>query len=517
MGLVWRPDGSKPQAAGGCTTRPQVSVAVPDEMYDIVFSAARATESAGTCASYKVIDRSAGQVDEDIKAGGDAVPDVWIPDSPIWVDDVSSRLGSGWVTQGGTLATSPVVFAVPQSLQAVKKYQKKTDWRTIFNAGLPITVSDPTTSSATIAATATTERLATEKSQRNAFFQDVITLSRSSETPESLQSKATQGADVARMYPSTEQQVLAFDKAHPGQGLTTFTPKQGAPALTYQWVVPVKPDAAPNAALSALYTRLASPAVKQQLVKAGFRVEGLAPPTPAALPSYAKAIADPSPAQGVAAVKNFNDLAKDARMLVMVDVSGSMVAPIAPGQSRIELLEQFSIGALQVLPQTTQIGAWAFSTNLVGAQPWRDEADGIGPISHTQTGDAHKAKLVAAAKTLPTLVAKNGDTALYDSAWAAYQRVNASYDKRYVNSVVIMTDGSNDNPAGGLNLQQLISRLRSAYNPDKPVKIVAIGIGKQADTRALAELASATDGLSYRALTPQDVTNVFLDAFLKRS
>ncbi|MBO1753540.1 substrate-binding domain-containing protein [Allobranchiibius sp. CTAmp26] len=504
-------------AASACPTKTQVKVAVPDELYGVVVQQARAAEAAGVCASYLVVDEPAGQVAKDSASGGNAIPDVWIPDSPIWVDDVSSRLGAGWVTQGGTIATSPVVFAVPKSLQGNPAFDKKTDWRTIFESGLPISVSDPTTSSTTISAAATAEQLTTDTLQRTGFFKSLVTLSRSAESQRTLQGKATKGASVARMYPSTEQQVLAFNRAHPTQRLLTFTPKQGAPQLSYQWVVPVKANAPDSKVLSALYQRLTSPAVKGQLVAAGFRVAGSAPPSPSALPSYAKLIPQPSRAESVLAVKDYNDLAKDARMLVMLDVSGSMSTPIDQGESRIQLLEQFSIGAVNTLPPTTKIGVWAFSTNLVGTQPWLDESGGIQSIAHTPTGTAYKARLVAAVKTLPGLVVRNGDTALYDSTWAAYQRVSAGYDARYVNSVVILTDGANDNPAGGLRLQQLLTRLRNAYNPDKPVKIVAIGIGNQIDKSALDAIASATNGLSYQALTASDVTNVFLDAFLKRS
>ena len=514
--LVWQGGHSGRGAASSCPTKSQVKVAVPDELYDIVFSQARAAEAAGVCATYAVVDEPAGQVDKDITSGGDAIPDVWIPDSPIWVDDVSSRLGDGWVTQGGTIATSPVVFAVPKSLQGNPAFDKKTDWRTIFASGLPITVSDPTTASTTISAAATAEQLTTDTLQRTGFFKSLVTLSRSAESQRTLEDKATQGASVARMYPSTEQQALAFNRAHPTQPLLTFTPKQGAPQLSYQWVVPVKANAPDSTALAALYQRLTSPAVKRQLVAAGFRVPGSAAPSPSALPSYARLIPQPTRAESVSAVKDYNDLAKDARMLVLLDVSGSMVTPIGPGQSRVQLLEQFCIGALDALPQTTKVGAWAFSTNLVGTQPWRDESGGIESIAHTPVGTAYKARLVAAAKTLPGLVLKNGDTALYDSTWAAYQRVSSGYDSHYVNSVVILTDGANDNPAGGLGLQQLLAKLRAAYNPDKPVKIVAIGIGRQIDKSALDSMASATNGLSYQALTASDVTNVFLDAFLKR-
>ncbi|NYJ73656.1 hypothetical protein HNR15_000619 [Allobranchiibius huperziae] len=514
--LVWQYGQGSSSVASACPKKSQVKVAVPDEMYSLVLDQARAAEEAGGCAAYTVVDEPAGQVAQQITSGGDSVPDVWIPDSPIWVDDVSSRLGSGWVTQGGTIATSPVVFAVPKSLQGIRKYNKKTDWRTIFASGLPISVSDPVDSSTTISAAATAEQVTSNIRQRNTFFKSLITLSRSSQTPRALQDKATKGSSQARMYPATEQQVLTFNRAHPTRKLLTFTPRQGAPQLEYQWVVPVKSDAPDAKVLSALYERLTSPGVKRQLVAAGFRVPDAAAPSPAALPSYAKIISQPSSSESVLAVKDYNELAKDARMLVLLDVSGSMTAPIAQGQSRIELLEQFSIGALDALPPTTKIGAWAFSTNLVGSQPWLDESGGIESIAHTPAGDAFKANLKAAVKTLPDLVVRNGDTALYDSTWAAYQRVSASYDPRYVNSVVILTDGANDNPAGGLSLQQLVSKLRGAYNPAKPVKIVAIGIGDQIDKSALDTMASATNGLSYQARTPQDVTNVFLDAYLKR-
>lgn len=93
-----------------------------------------------------------------------------------------------------------------------------------------------------------------------------------------------------------------------------------------------------------------------------------------------------------------------------------MTTPIAPGRSRVALLKQFTIVALDVLPQSTKIGAWAFSTDLVGKQAWKDMSGGIDSIERTPVDNAHRAELVAAANSLPGLVAKNGDTGLYDSA-----------------------------------------------------------------------------------------------------
>ena len=325
--LVWHNGHSRTTNAATCAQKPQITVAVPDEMYGVVAAQARAAEAAGVCATYSVVNRPAGQVAKDVTSGGSAVPDVWITDSPIWVDEVSNKLGDGWVTQGGTIATSPVLFAVPKSLQGIAAYDKKTDWRTIFDAGLPIAVSNPIASSTTISAAATAEQLTTNSTQRDTFFQSLATLSRSSQTQRTLQVKATEGASAARMYLSTEQQVLAFNRAHPAAKLLPFTPKQGAPQLSYQWVVPVKATAPDSAALSALYQRLTSSTVKQQLVTAGFRVSGSAAPSPAALPGYAKLIPLPSRSESVQAVKDYNDLARQARALVMPDVSGSTSTP----------------------------------------------------------------------------------------------------------------------------------------------------------------------------------------------
>ena len=62
----------------------------------------------------------------------------------------------------------------------------------------------------------------------------------------------------------------------------------------------------------------------------------------------------------------------------------------------------------------------------------------------------------------------NGKTGLYDTVLAAYKAVQNNWDPSRVNSVVIMTDGQNDDP-GGMTLDQLISQLKSIQNPAKPV------------------------------------------------
>ncbi|TWP38625.1 VWA domain-containing protein [Leekyejoonella antrihumi] len=223
----------------------------------------------------------------------------------------------------------------------------------------------------------------------------------------------------------------------------------------------------------------------------------------------------------VATLWTWHNLAKDARMLVLVDVSGSMsdqMDPNRPGTSRIDVLRGLELGALSTMPRSTEIGAWAFSTNLRGpGKDWKPLSKGIHPVGPPGRSNTFRQALVGAVGEMPKLVARNGDTALYDSVWAAYAEVSRTYDPAFVDSVVVLTDGKNEDPNGGLDLSQLLTRLKTAYNPQKPVKIVTISIGDGTDPAALQQIATTTNGLSYRPRSADQITSVFIDAFLHRN
>jgi hypothetical protein len=108
-----------------------------------------------------------------------------------------------------------------------------------------------------------------------------------------------------------------------------------------------------------------------------------------------------------------------------------------------------------------------------------------------------------------------GDTGLYDSTLAAFRQANKNWSSGYVNSVVVMTDGVNDDSTGGIDLNGLLAALKREYNKDRPVRIVTIGMG-EADTRALQLIAKATGATSYLANTPEDIETVLVKALLAR-
>jgi hypothetical protein len=112
---------------------------------------------------------------------------------------------------------------------------------------------------------------------------------------------------------------------------------------------------------------------------------------------------------------------------------------------------------------------------------------------------------------------KNGDTGLYDTALAAYKEVQNGWQAGRVNSVILFTDGKNENP-GGLTLPQLVTQLKKLNDPERPVRMVIIGIGDQVDPKELQTITDATSaGGVFVAQDPAKINEIFLEAIATRS
>jgi len=77
-----------------------------------------------------------------------------------------------------------------------------------------------------------------------------------------------------------------------------------------------------------------------------------------------------------------------------------------------------------------------------------------------------------------------------------------SYTPGRLNEVVLLTDGKNDDP-GSITQQALLTKLREEYDPAKPVRLITIAFGTQADTDALRQISAATHARSYESRDPQ--------------
>lgn len=196
-----------------------------------------------------------------------------------------------------------------------------------------------------------------------------------------------------------------------------------------------------------------------------------------------------------------------------MDVSGSMKFP-AGDQTRMELTQQAATTGSKLFPNTAALGLCAFSIGLGGGSQDYLELEPIRKMDQVVDGVTQRERLVAGIAGLSERT--GGATGLYDSTLAAFRTVQASYDSRAINSVILFTDGANEDPES-LDLEQLRETLQRERYPAKPVVIVTIGITEDADAETLKKISAATGGTSYVARAPQDIPSVFADALLARS
>jgi hypothetical protein len=109
-----------------------------------------------------------------------------------------------------------------------------------------------------------------------------------------------------------------------------------------------------------------------------------------------------------------------------------------------------------------------------------------------------------------------GGTGLYDTTLAAVRAARANYDPTAVDSVVIVTDGK-DEDDGTIGLASLLQTLRGEVDASRPVKVIGIALGPDADLDALQQIATATGGAAYSAVDENDLQTVLFDALRQRS
>jgi Ca-activated chloride channel family protein len=199
-------------------------------------------------------------------------------------------------------------------------------------------------------------------------------------------------------------------------------------------------------------------------------------------------------------------LRRRANVLAVLDTSGSMADPATPSASKLQIVQLAAAKATSLFSKDSKVGLWEFATKRTPTTDYRELAP-IGPVGGTTNGIPNR---LALAKGLQSLKAQ-GATGLYDTAVAAYQDSEANYEAGRLNIVVLMTDGKNEKN-GGLTFQQTLDRLKAAVNPDKPVQIVTIAFGADADIPALQAISRVTGGRTFVSRDPRDIEKVFLAA-----
>lgn len=514
------PEGSAAHASSSstdpaCVREVTVEVTTTAAFAPVVAAAADRVTLEEPCTAYAVTSASSADVADQVRSGLSPAH-VWIPDSEVWVERVNQDPGAPALTVGTTLASTPVVLAVPSSLAESSGLDGPQPWREILSGPLLPRVSDPTESTASLLLLHSAQQaLAGTPEDEQLLGAEMIRMSRQPADADQLVLYAGRDVEGATAVVATEQQVVRQHAENAVSPLVALVPTEGTSSLTYSWVPLPGSDRGigmPDA-LAALERSLTGEAAAADLQAVGFRVPdgGAAPDVPGT--AAVEILPPPTAAGADAVVTTWSTVAVDMRMLAVIDVSGSMLQPVGD-QTRIALAGASARTAMTVFPQMSQVGLWVFSTDHPGGEDWTELVP-IAPL-HTEVGSgSHRDTLLAASAALPDHTRPGADTGLYDTVLAAYLEVQESYEPGYVNSVVLLTDGM-DEDEDGITLEELLGELQTRIDPSRPVPVITVGMGTGADEEVLRLIAAQTGGRSYLAHDPADIGTVFVDALTHR-
>jgi Ca-activated chloride channel homolog len=244
---------------------------------------------------------------------------------------------------------------------------------------------------------------------------------------------------------------------------------------------------------------------QQRFQRAAFRTFEAKPgsevrPSNGLLPDQPKAVLQP-PAPTVLdkVQKSWSQLRKRARVLLVVDVSGSMGSAVPDsGSSKLELAKEAAAKAVDQFALDDEVGVWIFSSDLGGGKPFAE----IVPMAPVGS------RLGEIKRQIGSLVPRGG-TALYATIRAATKNVREGFDPSRINGVVLLTDGRNEYPQD-TDLKGLLRGLQGE-GEDTSVRVFPIAYGEDADLPTLKQIAAASRAAAYDASDPASIDKVFTE------
>lgn len=536
--------GYRQLAAPGCSGSIELAVAVAAELAPAVDVAAAEWEKAGaavdgTCVEVSVTAAEPVGVAATVAAKHGAVlpgvsqvsgaavsPDVWVPDSSAWL----LRLKSGGASEfnpgnGASIAHSPVVVGVPEPIASQLGWPKQEfTWSALVSQvnnvePLKAGTVNPTQDAAGLSGLlALSAAAAAGEGGQAATVGALRALSTSSaDRRQDLFAKFPTSSDPSTMAQSlgaaalSEEDLLSYNAGKPAVPLAALYPKPAATPLDYPYAVLPGIGSVKASAARMLFDVLTTDGFKDRLGSLSLRAPdgtwgaGFSAPEGAPSPAADGGKVDPLTVER--AVSSWSIATQSGRMLCVIDVSGSMRESVASanGASRQQVTLEAAGRGLDLFDDSWQIGLWEFSTNLGSGRDYRRLVE-IGPLS------SQRSELEAAlAQIQPT----RGDTGLFDTVLAAYETVQEDWEQGQVNSIVLFTDGKNDDD-NGISQQQLIAELERVKDPERPVQVVLIGIGADVSKTELESITKVTGGGSFITEDPTKIGDIFLKAIALR-
>jgi len=491
----------------------------------------------GQCVAVKVARKASGEAEEALARGwNDATdgprPDVWSPASTSWVEILRAHRVGGdksdlIPTSLPSLIQSPLIIAMPRPMaEALGWPDRPIGWHDVLalardprgwaRHGHPewgpfrLGKTNPTVSTSGLhallgtyyAATQLTADLTAADVRRPEVAQFVKDIEQSVEhygntAATFMQNLGTADANGDAMgYMSAiaveEKQLFDYNRQAPRQvPLAAVYPSEGTLVADHPYVVLRAPwvDEAKRRAAALFLTYLEDSQRQERFRAEGFRDhEGRGGPDLVqrwgVLPAGPGTVLPAPSADTLAAVEgSWKEVRKRARVLMVLDVSGSMA-----GQ-KLDLMKRGAAASLDLFLDDDELAVWAFATTRFDIAP-------MGPVG------PRRAELE---RSITGLLAAGG-TRLYDTTVEAVQLVARSAEPRRISAVVVLTDGVNTN--GRTDLETILRELRAA-TAETRVRTFTIAYGTEADRSILQRIAEATRGASYDASNPASIETVF--------
>ncbi|MGN9912898.1 substrate-binding domain-containing protein [Phytohabitans sp. LJ34] len=507
-----------------CTDRTSLRVAAAPSVAAAAQEVAQALAARDRCLDVVVEARESAQVLRDLVGAAPAgsspsaappptaatapPPDVWLPESTLWLRRARDG-GAFQVPEAGvSVATTPVVLALDQRSAARLGWPARTpDWAALVAAErppVPVVVPDPAVSPLGFGALVGIRALAGDRAGAAAAIMRRLAPRTAAMTGEAPPAPGGPGRAETAVV-STEQEVLRA-----GTPQVAVYPKTPVPGPDYPYAVLSSTGSRDAAAafLRALRADEGGAALARHSLRTAAGAPLTGPSTPGRIRDTAYPPAPvPAAAEAAALLNAWGGVHLTARLLAVLDVSGSMAARIGPGESRLSATVKAAQGGVRLLLGATEIGLWTFSTDLDGQRDYQQIVP-VGPVG------PRRAEIIE--RLGQVRVKPNGGTGLYDTTLAAYRDAARNWTAGRINLLLVLTDGTDDN-ASGISRPQLLRELATLQDKRRPLPILFIGVGPDIDRAELDQIAKATGGRVALTANPAGIRQIFFTALAEFS
>jgi Ca-activated chloride channel family protein len=218
----------------------------------------------------------------------------------------------------------------------------------------------------------------------------------------------------------------------------------------------------------------------------------------------------PAPEVMIELLERWETQRKRARVMLVLDVSGSMAEPADPddpgGATRLDLAKQAAIDAIDLFAPDDEIALRIFTTDVT--QTGDVSNTFLDLVDYGRVGDVGETVRNRIRDLIPLNL-----TPLYDVTSMSYQRALEGFDPTRINAIVLLTDGVNDDGDASddqRQLENLVAELRaeSEGQLSRPVRVFTIAYSQDADGGALRRIAEATSAAAYQSTDPTSITQV---------